>query len=110
MRKKNNYSKDDMFRLIREWEASGISQVRFSNDKGIAKSTFGYWRKKYLREKNPGKSDASFIPVKVDAAIQPNAGQVHAQSDRIELSYPNGVRLTCSDQIDFSRLKMLIVL
>ena len=94
-----------MYRLIRDCEVSGISQEKFFKERGIAKSTFGYWRKKYQKENRTSKS--SFIPVKVSsrnkrAAVPPQG--------LIELNYPNGVSLTCSDQLDLSRLKTLIVL
>jgi len=106
MRKK--YNKDEMYRLILAWEASGISQAKFLHQRGIAKSTFGYWRKKYMREKNTAKKKRSFIPVKVD--VSDSKPVTTTSPDLIELIYPNGVRLTCSNQIDFSRLKTLIVL
>ena len=96
-----------MFRLIQECESSGISQAKFIHDNGIAKSTFGYWRKKYLRKKHGTKSTPTFIAVNVDHEMDNNVSRV---SDPIELSYPNGVRLTCSSQMDLSRLKPLIIL
>ena len=38
-----------MYALIRKWEQSGLSQAKFFSEHKISKSTFGYWRKKYLR-------------------------------------------------------------
>ena len=94
-----------MYRLIRQWESSGLSQEHFFRQHMIAKSTFGYWRKKYVKEKGNSKSRDHFIPVKI-------ASTNHVGNDpgAVELVYPNGVRLVCSSSMDLSRLKPLIIL
>lgn len=93
-----------MYALIRKWESSGISQVQFLEQHQIARSTFGYWRKKYLLEEGKQQS-GNFIPVKIAGS-----GTTVKETSPIELHYPNGVRLVCSSSIDLSRLKSLIVL
>ena len=91
-----------MFALIREWESSGILQKQFILEHGIARSTFGYWRRKYLKETSSGKPKEGFIPVNINSCDKgPKA---------IALFYPNGIRLVCSADMDLSRLKPLIVL
>ena len=103
----NKYHKEDMYDMIRSWESSGATQELFLKDKKIARSTFGYWRKKYLRDKQV-KQKQGFIPVHIAGpALGNKSGQ---DACFIELTYPNGVQLKCSDQIDLSRLKTLIVL
>jgi len=91
--------------LIQKWESSGLTQVQFFHQHGIGKSTFGYWRKKYLKEpRNKAKAE-KFIPIKI--ADQNNGDQ---NTKPIELVYPNGIRLVCSADLDLSRLKPLIIL
>lgn len=106
MQKRKRYSKVQMYALIRKWEASGQTQEYFFNQHGISKSTFGYWRKKFLREQaSQSKSHENFIPVKITGEhnINPNQGV-------LELVYPNGVRIVCSADMDLVRLKPLILL
>ena len=94
-----------MYSLIRQWESSGLSQTQFFRQNGISKSTFGYWRKKYLKETSNSKKKEQFIPVKISkAGITDNSQGV------LELVYPNGVRLVCTSNMDLSRLKPLIIL
>ena len=94
-----------MYSLIRQWESSGLSQIQFFRQNGISKSTFGYWRKKYLKETSNSKKKEQFIPVKISkAGITDNSQGV------LELVYPNGVRLVCNTNVDLSRLKPLIIL
>jgi hypothetical protein len=108
MRKNRKYSQQEMFGLIRKWEASGISQEKYLKDNGIAKSTFGFWRKKYLREqKGAAVQDRNFIPVKIDAPVEEYGQKAENQ---IELHYPSGVKLICSGNIEFARLMALIKL
>ena len=92
--------------MIRKWETSGLSQEMFINQHGIARSTFGYWRKKYLRETIHKANKDKFIPVKVSELTNPTGNKVEV----IEVIYPNGVRLVCASGMDLSRLKPLIVL
>jgi len=94
-----------MYALIRQWESSGLTQEQFSHKRGIAKSTFGYWRKKYLKETSSSKSKKNFIPVKIA-----KAGDAEIGTGELALFYPNGVRLVCSGSMDLTRLKPLIVL
>ena len=94
-----------MYSLIRQWETSGVSQEKFLVKHHIATSTFGYWRKKYLRETDQ-KQKKEFIPVKVSATV----GEKTTPTGTLEVVYPNGIRLVCSENMDLSRLKPLIVL
>ena len=94
-----------MYALIRQWESSGLTQEQFFRQHNIAKSTFGFWRKKYLEEKGKVKDKGNFVPVKIS-----DSGNTNSSSGMIELVYPNGVRLVCSTGMDLSRLKPLIVL
>ena len=66
-------------------------------------STFGYWRKKYLKETGHDKRKDNFIPVKIDKTTD-------KPSEVVEVVYPNGVRMLCPAGMDMSRLKPLIVL
>lgn len=92
-----------MYALIREWERSGLTQKKFFEQHPIPRSTFGYWRKKYIKENGQGKEKDNFIPVKVSNAAE-NSPEL------LQVIYPNGVRLVCSPDMDLSRLKPLIVL
>lgn len=97
-----------MYRLIEECEKSGITQEEFLKSKNIARSTFAYWIKKY-RAEQANKSTNNFIPVNIGSSE--NRSSLEAtENNKIELTYPNGIKLTCSSKIDFSRLKELILL
>ncbi len=94
-----------MYSLIRKWEASNLTQQEFYHKHGIAKSTFSYWRNKYIKEKTNSSSKENFIAVEIE-----KTGNANKNSEVLELVYPNGVRLVCSEGMELSRLKPLIVL
>jgi hypothetical protein len=94
MQKRQNFTKRQMYALIHKWESSGLSQEKFLQQHGIAKSTFAYWRNKYLRETGHNTKKGSFIPVKVESHDR----SVSGFTGMIEIIYPNGVRLICSGE------------
>lgn len=93
-----------MYALIRKWESSGQNQTTFFEEHSICKSTFGYWRKKYLSDQSQAKTPSSrLIPVQ----IKPEAFPL-TESNSLEIIYPNGVRIILSGQVDTKQIKKLI--
>jgi len=77
-----------MFRLIEAQEQSVQSQIEFCKKQDLSIATFGYWRKKYLEEKD--KSIAtSFVPLKIKSAVPKNTS--------IEVELPNQIIVRCTD-------------
>lgn len=104
MRTNKKYTKAQWYALIRKWESSGLSQAKFNDEHQISKSTFGYWRKKYLLEqKQP--SSKRMIPVHILPSEEP---QPVEEVQNLEIVYPNGVRVVCPVQMESSRVKALI--
>ena len=89
-----------MYTLIREWEATGQTQSGFIEQHGISKSTFGYWRKKYLKE----NKKSTLIPVEVS----PPSKSFPGKNDVIEIIYPNGVRVLCPVETRLADIRNLI--
>ncbi len=94
-----------MYALIRKWEQSGLSQAKFFSEHKISKSTFGYWRKKYLREQAQLKTQGKMVPIRIQA---PEELAFSGPATNIEIVYPNGVRVVCPAQMEASRIKGLI--
>jgi hypothetical protein len=111
MRKNQKYSKEEMYLAIELWRESGLSQVKFCSRENLSVKTFSYWYRKYKKEKglpsghNNEVSD-TFIPVKVsgDRTAKVSDGEY----GRIEVSFPNGVQVSCPVGIDIGQLKNLI--
>ncbi len=105
MRKKQRYTKERIYSLIRKWESSGLTQEQFFKEHKISKSTFGYWRKKYLRDQTEVEAPSKIIPVHI---IPPDIVKPATPAENIEIVYPNGVRVLCPSQVETSRIKALI--
>lgn len=74
-----------MYPLVEEYLSSGLSQQQFCQAKSIACSTFHYWIRKYKTENTQGNG---FLDVDTRPAVPVPAC--------LELTYPNGVRLSIS--------------
>ena len=111
MQKNQKYSKDYMYRAIAQWQGSGLSQVKFCSGEKLSVKTFSYWLRKYRQEKGVSfggskKARETFIPLKVSGTKTER--DPSANFGRIEVSFPNGVRLSCPAGIDIGQLKTLI--
>jgi hypothetical protein len=109
MRKNQKYSKGQMYRAIKKWEKSGLTQVKFCKQEQLSPKAFCYWLRKYRSENAtsvPFANKEAFIPVSL-----PGRGNMQAPfppGGRIELFFPNGVRLNCPAGIEIHQLKALI--
>lgn len=76
-----------MFSLVDQWKTSGVTQKAFCAEQAINTHTFSYWVAKLRRADQPS---GGFAAVEV-----PGAGP----SDRITITYPNGVAICLSSGI-----------
>lgn len=72
-----------MFTLIDAWRESGRTRKQFCSEHHMKVSTFAYW---ITRKNKAIGSGQGFMPVDVSGAGQTKG--------RVEIHYPNGVRLT----------------
>jgi transposase-like protein len=111
MRKNQKYSKEEMYLAIELWQESGLSQVKFCSRENLSVKTFSYWYKKYKNENRLSveenrETPNTFIPVKVSGDRTANVSD--GEYGRIEVSFPNGVQVSCPVGIDIGQLKSLI--
>ena len=98
-----------MYLAIELWHESGLTQGKFCDREKLSVKTFGYWLRKYKNEKgllplSKKKGRQGFIPINVSHAVK----TIIPESGWIEVSFPNGVRLSCPAGIDTHQLKTLI--
>lgn len=109
MRKNQRYSKEEMYLAIELWQESGLSQRKFCKHEKLSLPTFGYWLRKYRNERvlsTEVGAPETFIPVEVPGARFDEPLLLGGST--IEVSFPNGVRLSCPAGIDITQLKPLI--
>ena len=87
-----------MFGHIKAWENGSLSQIDFCKKNDIALGTFGYWRKRYLQKEKTESTIKVFKPIKLVAKTENN----------YKITYPNGVCINLSSNVDKNELVKLI--
>ncbi|EKB51207.1 IS66 family insertion sequence element accessory protein TnpA [Cecembia lonarensis] len=77
--------RQEMLKLLEEFEVSGMTQRDFSASKGMGFHKFNYWYRKLNKEQMGGDQLNGFFRV--------DAGTVGSSGRDLELIYPNGVKL-----------------
>jgi transposase-like protein len=111
MRKNQRYSKEEMYLAVELWQESGLTQRKFCSLENLSIKTFGYWLRKYRKEKelsvgHSKNAPDAFIPIEVPGTKTLNGSNM--VSGQIKLSFPNGVLMSCPVGIDIVQLKNLI--
>lgn len=90
-------TKEEMFPLIEEWESSNESRESFCEVHKLTKSTFHYWRGRFLRSRVQ-MDTGGFVQVR---AVIPS---------QMEVVYPNGVTIRLLQSASMSDLRALVQL
>jgi len=101
--------KFEMQGLIARWEQSGLNQKTFCENESISHLKFKYWRTQLNKEvrikqqtHNQKPEWRKFIPIEVDNKVTTYEG--------LQITYPNGVTITCPPHTDKTQLSTLIKL
>lgn len=92
-----------MFRSIRRWQQSGLTQKAWCEKKHIAYATFHYWYKRYRTIEEPAldqDSSEGFVQLMVDDTT--------ATGCWCELSLPDGRKLVFQQPVSAEFLSILI--
>ena len=96
-----------MYGFISRCESSGLTQKEFCAQEGINYYKFKYWKTRQNKEQGqaPKKQpcmQGGFIPITVP--------ELRSTLPVLEITFPNGVKLNCSQGIEASQVKELITL
>jgi hypothetical protein len=89
--------------LLQPWKESGLSISKFCSLNNIPVNTFRFWLKKFQQEENSKNLQQGFIPIH----INDKPGNL-ADEKRIEIIYPNGIKITLPSGKSTSFIRSLI--
>ena len=89
--------------MIERQQYSGVSVQEFCAQECITKANFYYWRKRLTRKENAEP------PVMIPVRLENHRGH-GADASPIELTYPNGVRISLPGSSSLSLIRSLILL
>ena len=96
---------EKMFALVSKWWESGQSRAKYSESCGISVAVFNYWLRQSPKEGSIlGESSGKFIGLQVGN----DGGDGVSLVAKIELDYPNGVRLRVHGLVSSDWVKSLI--
>lgn len=106
--KKNESIKSEMYGIVTRWQKSGMKQKDFCRSEGINYYKFKYWKTQYIHEQELNQQKQSnnmarkFIPIEEPAQENLFLG--------VELTFPNGVKLSVNQNISVQEIQNLIKL
>lgn len=80
--------REEMIGLVEEFNNCGMTQIAFCNSKGISFHKFNHWFRKLKKGKKGEMERHQFVQV--------DTKPVKISDERIELVYPNGVKINLS--------------
>ena len=90
--------RNEMFAVIENYLASGLTQKEFSNQLNLAINTFQYWLKKYREQNEPSEKNA-FLPLRVNTRHNNFA---------CVLEFPNGIKIHWREIPEMTVLRSLL--
>lgn len=94
---KNYQDREEMFQMVEQCQSSGKTNKAYCQEQGIKQSVYYYWQKKY---RDHHQTTSGFVPIKLKGE--------YGNPDKIEISYPNGIKVCLPHGTDFSIVKTLI--
>lgn len=94
--KRTQRNPEEMFPVIEAYLEDGNTQKAFCAEKGLSISVFGYWLRRYRRERT---AKGGFVEVAPAGA---------ADRPLLEVAYPSGVRLRFFAPVDPAYLERLL--
>ncbi|MDQ2752194.1 MAG: hypothetical protein M3R72_04135 [Bacteroidota bacterium] len=92
--------REQMFKLIEQWQQSGLTQNTFCEQQSMRYHVFHYWYRRYRRvHDEPKDANATFVKLQIAKPVM---------SGSVEINYPGGIRLTFHEPVSSSYLKALI--
>ncbi len=95
MKSKNNLKAAAMRAHIDACRESGLTVKEYCQQQGLSRAGYYYW----LRRLRPQASSGSIVPVQIHNA---------RIGGTLEISYPNGVSLSFSGELNSNNLKALV--
>lgn len=92
MKNRNQTKAVEMQSHIEACSKSGLSVTEYCAQNGLVKSGYYYWHKKLSVD----KESRGFIPVSIN------------RNSTVEISYPNGVQVSFSGEVNVATLKALV--
>ncbi len=104
---KREKRRSEMFNIIADYEASGLTQQAFIDSISLTRSRFYYWLGRYRADRSPRPSKTDFIPVKVTRPVRP-VPTASSELEPTEIHLPDGTRIVLDNRTPAGYLRELL--
>lgn len=92
--------REQMFKLIEQWQQSSLTQNAFCQQQSIRYHVFHYWYKRYREQQIvTNNNGSSFVKLQIAKPVS---------SGSVEVYYPGGTRIIFHEPVSSNYLKSLI--
>jgi hypothetical protein len=93
-------TRQQMFRLIEEWQQSNLTQKEYCEQQSIRYHVFHYWYKRYRQQQGGiDNKNSSFVKLQISKPVTTGAVEIH---------FPGGIHLFFHEPVSSNYLKALI--
>lgn len=94
--------------VVKEYEASGLTQAEFARRAGLNKTTFSHWVQRSRREAKaktlPAAATPRFVEVQAPASMPPVMNVPPSAAPELSVSFPDGVVVRGGDAVALASL------
>jgi hypothetical protein len=92
--------REQMFKLIEQWQQSGLTQNIFCEQQSIRYHVFHYWYKRYRQVHSDAENNNSnFVKLQIAKPVT---------SGLVEINFPGGMRIIFHEPVSSNYIKALI--
>jgi hypothetical protein len=84
--------KAKMYSLVEEWRVSGMTRKKFASLHSLSEVTFGYWCKKFERQRESPDPVPVVMPAFVELSLEEGTAVI-PRTLQAELEFASGLRL-----------------
>jgi hypothetical protein len=97
-------TKEEFEQLLQQHQESGMGIMTFLHQRGIAYTTYRYWKQKFCQTPGDEKPSGLLTPICVSNQTAPVSPST---SDGISMLFPNGVRVFCAANMEKAAIRLI---
>jgi len=113
MKRTDPERKQEMYRLLAQWEKSGMNQKEYCQAHNVGYSMLKYWNRKRKQEleskgKQKNKQGQQSSSKRRRSGFVPITFTPKLKISGLHITYPNGVQVMCPTEMELDQFKLMV--